>query len=578
MVVVGINMGVTQSGMKLNDGGCCLIKDNKIYAIAEERISRKKNDGGYKLSLPYCMDAANVSYEEIDYVVISSCCEKTLSIKPVIENIPDEKIIICPSHHLSHAYSTFMTSNFDEAIIMVIDNEGNIIDDCDDLPFHQRSLEHMTYYIGNKTGIHLLEKDNVPTNKIGVGDAYRYFTHYLGFPSYTYAGKTMGLASYGDKDKYEDVKIFELNHGHFRCEIDNDYFNCAEMVNKFLKENCKQSYPTKRLPIDDLSKEHADLAMLIQRETEQILVEKAKYLVNKTGIKRLCIAGGVGLNSVANAAILNKTDIEEIYIVPAAGDSGQCLGNALYGYCKNEGHEKHYSINNSYLGKEYSENDICDAVKKFQKTHVNYEIYYFENKAEQNKVIAHKISDGEVLCNFDGRSEFGPRALGNRSILMDPRKAENKDILNSRVKFREAFRPFAPVVLWENAKEYFDISKETPYMLIVADVIKPEKIPAVTHVDNSARVQTIKRVDNPKLYGIIEEFKKITGVPVLLNTSFNIAGEPMVERPEDALSCFEKTDIDSIAIGKFIISKKEKNIMTEFDAIVKFTIDLGKNL
>lgn len=579
MVVIGINMGQTQSGMKLNDGGCCIIKDDKIFAISEERVSRKKHDGGFKLSLPYCMEAANVNYRDIDCVVVSSCCEKPITKKPIIENIPENKIIVCPSHHLSHAYSTFMTSNFDEAIVMVIDNEGNVLDDRNELPFHKRTLEHMTYYIGNNDGIHFLERDNISTDRIGVGDAYRYFTHYLGFPSYTYAGKTMGLAAYGNKQKYSDIKVFEMNKNcQIQCNIENDYFKCTEKVTSFLKENSKQHFPEKRLPIDELNQEYADLAMLIQSETEKILVEKVNYLIKKTGIKKLCIAGGVGLNSVANGVILKKTGIEEIYIVPAAGDTGQPLGNALYGCCKYIGHKKHYSINNDYLGKEYSKDEISQSINNFLVSYNNIKVDEYKSDREKNLNVAKKIANGEVVCRFDGRSEFGPRALGNRSILMDPRKAENKDILNSRVKFREAFRPFAPVVLWENAKEYFDIMCETPYMLIVSSVLKPDKIPAVTHVDNTARVQTIKKKDNPGLYQIIEEFKNITGVPVLLNTSFNIAGEPIVESPQDALNCFYNTDIDSIVIGNYIISKIEKATQPEMNAIQKFTISLGKEL
>lgn len=572
-------MGFTQAGMKLNDGGACVINDGKIYAVSEERVSRKKHDGGYEKSLPYCLQAAGIGYDDLDYVVVSSCCEKVLTKKPVIKNVPEEKVIICPSHHLSHAYSTFMTSKFDEAIIMVIDNEGNILDDRDDLPFHKRAMEHMTYYIGNKDGIHFLERENISTNAIGVGDAYRYFTHYLGFPSYTYAGKTMGLASYGNKQKYAGLHLFEMDEdGQISCKIENDYFNCVPKVEKILNSYENYQFPKPRLPIDGLTQEHADLAMFIQSETERILIEKVKYLIKKTGIKKLCIAGGVGLNSVANGAILKNTNLEDIYILPAAGDSGQCLGDALYGYCLKNGHEKHFSINNDYLGKMYSDDEINDAINTFVNNHSNIELIRYDNEQDMLKAFAQIIADGKVTCRFNGRSEFGPRALGNRSILMDPRVAENKDILNSRVKFREAFRPFAPVVLYEDLKEYFNISFESPYMLIVADVLKPDEIPAVTHVDNSARVQTVKRSDSPGLYGIIEEFKKITGVPVILNTSFNIAGEAMVESPEDALNCFYKTDIDCIMIGNCIISKTQKYSEIDLNALRQFTISLGKNL
>lgn len=578
MIVVGVNMGSTKEGMNLNDGGCCVIVDGKIWAIAEERVSRKKYDGGFECSLPYCLDAAGISYKDIDLVVVSSCCEKKLDFPIEIPGIEMNKVVVCPSHHLSHAYSSFFTSHFEKALIMVIDNEGNVIDDCDGVPFHKRRMEHMSFYIGDGEKVFLLEQDDVLTNKIGVGDAYRYFTYYLGFPSYVYAGKTMGLSSYGKKDAFCHTRLFELENGHITCNIENNYTDCSNELYRYLKTHVKEDFACPRVPVDELTQGHADLAMLIQRETERILVEKVKYLVAKTNIRNLCIAGGVGLNSVANGKILRESGIEHLYVVPAAGDSGQCLGNAIYGWNYLSGQGKHFSINNAYLGKQYSSDDYMESVMEFAKEHDEYEVSYYTDRSDQNKEIARLLYNGNILARFDGRSEFGPRALGNRSILVDPREGEKKNILNARVKFREFFRPFAPVVLWEKAKEYFDIEEESPYMLVVSEVKKPESIPAVTHVDNSARIQTITLEQNPLLYGIIEEFERLSGVPVLLNTSFNIAGEPIVETPEDALNCFDSTDIDCLAIGPYIIMKKKSNNGIKLDAYQLFVTNLGKNL
>lgn len=578
MVVVGVNMGSTKEGMNLNDGGCCVIVDGKIYAIAEERVSRKKYDGGFNQALPYCLDAAGISYEDIDLVVVSSCCEKPLELPPKITGVEMDKVIVCPSHHLSHAYSSFFTSGFEQALIMVIDNEGNVLDNFNDLPFHKRQMEHMSYYIGERGLVSLLERDEVLPSQIGVGDAYRYFTKYLGFPSYVYAGKTMGLSSYGKKDIFRDTSLFEFKDGHISCNITNNYNACSEELYEYLQTHIKKSFEPPRTPIDDLTQGHADLAMLIQRETERILVEKVKHLIEKTNIRNLCIAGGVGLNSVANGKILRESGIEHIYVVPAAGDSGQCLGNAIYGWNYLLGQGRHFSINNAYLGKEYSNDEYKNAINLFMESHGEYKIQYFADRSIQNKEIAKLLYNGKILARFEGRSEFGPRALGNRSILVDPRDREQKDILNSRVKFRESFRPFAPVVLWEKAKEYFDIEEESPYMLVVSDVKKPKSIPAVTHVDNSARVQTITQEQNPLLYGIIDEFEQLSGVPVLLNTSFNIAGEPIVETPTDALYCFNNTDIDCLAIGPYLIIKNELNKSLEVDAYKLFVTSLGKNL
>lgn len=555
MKIIGANFGETENGMLLNDGGICLLNDEKIVITSEERITRKKYAGGFNKGLKRLLDSENLKIEDIDLFVFSSCCElprKQISIEKY--NIPNEKIVYIPSHHLSHAYSTYFSSQFDEAIIMVIDNEGNIIKDLGKRNFYDNELEHMTYYIGKQNKIEFLERDEVLPNQIGIGDAYRYFTHYIGFPSYVYAGKTMGLAPYGSKEKYSNVKIFDFDEtsGKITCRIENMYENCNNAIRKFFKDNYNIDIIGPRTPIDDITQEYADLAYLIQNELEEILIKKVKYLVKKTGIKKLCIAGGVGLNSVANARILKETGIEDIFIVPAAGDTGQCLGNVYYGYYNILKETKRIPFSSAYLGFSYNEKEIEKELKK------NKNIKYTKYKEinELNKKVAKDLVDGKIIARFDGRSEFGPRALGNRSILMDPRKAENKDILNKRVKFRENFRPFAPSVLYEYSTEYFDLEQESPYMLLVAKVKRPEIIPAVTHVDTSARIQTVKKEDNYNYYDLINEFYMLTGVPVLLNTSFNINGEPIVETPEDALNSFMTTNIDKLAIGLYLVEKR----------------------
>lgn len=555
MKIIGANFGETENGMLLNDGGICLFNNGKMVITSEERITRKKYVGGFNMSLKRLLDSEKLKIEDIDLFVFSSCCElprKKINIEKY--NIPSEKIVYIPSHHLSHAYSTYFSSQFDEAIIMVIDNEGNIINDLGGKKFYDNELEHMTYYIGKQNNIEFLERDDVLSNQIGIGDAYRYFTHYIGFPSYVYAGKTMGLAPYGNKEKYSNVKIFDFDDttGKISCRIENMYENCDNAIKKFFKDNYNIDIIEPRTPIDDITQEYADLAFLIQNELEEILIKKVKYLVKKTGIKKLCIAGGVGLNSVANARILKETGIEDIFIVPAAGDTGQCLGNVYYGYYDILKETKRIPFSSVYLGFSYNLKEIEKEIKK------NKGIKYTKYKEinELNKRVAKDLVDGKIIARFDGRSEFGPRALGNRSILMDPRKAENKDILNKRVKFRESFRPFAPSVLYEYSTEYFDLEQESPYMLLVAKVKRPEIIPAVTHIDMSARIQTVKKEDNYNYYDLINEFYMLTGVPVLLNTSFNINGEPIVETPEDALNSFMTTNIDKLAIGLYLVEKR----------------------
>lgn len=554
MKIIGANFGSTEKGMILNDGGICLLDDNELLITSEERISRKKYSGGFEKSLKKILDYKNLNINDIDLFVFSSCCELPRTNKKSFLNIPKEKIEYIPSHHLSHAYSTYFSSGFDEAIIMVIDNEGNIIKDLGKDKFYENELEHMTYYIGKGNEVTFLERDEVTPNQIGLGDAYRYFTHYLGFPSYVYAGKTMGLAPYGNKEKYKDVRIFDFDEktGHITCRINNKYDNCTKAIKDFFKDEYNIEIIDPRTPIDDITQEYADLAYLIQNELEEILIKKVKYLIKKTGIKNLCIAGGVGLNSVANGRILKETGIESIFIIPAAGDTGQCLGNVYYGYYDILKQTKKINFSSPYLGFSYTDNEIEKELNKYE--NITFEKY--NNYNDLNKVIAADLTKGKIIARFDGKSEFGPRALGNRSILMDPRKKENKDILNKRVKYREAFRPFAPSILFEKSKEFFDIDQESPYMLLVGNVKKPDLIPAVTHVDLSARVQTVKKEDNKNYYDLINEFYKLTDIPVLLNTSFNINGEPIVETPEDAIKSFLSTNIDELAIGKFLVKKK----------------------
>ncbi len=554
--MLGINFGETQLGMTLNDGGACIIDDGKVFAIAEERITRKKYAGGYKESVKYCLEAAELTKDEIDVVAVSSCCEcPRVDIDDIKIEFPDSKVIVVPSHHLSHAYSTFMTSEFDESLIMVLDNEGNIIEDYGNEAFYDNELEKMSYYIGRGNEIEFLERDIVEPGEIGVGEAYRFITHYVGFPSYVYAGKTMGLAPYGT-DRFKDVKLLSFEDGMIKCHFKQNYHKPTDEVKRYFEEEYNIKLPDPRTPIDDFDQVYKDLAFQIQKQLEEVVIAKVKHLVKKTGIKKLCIAGGVALNSVMNGKILRETDIEAIHIVPAAGDTGQCLGNALYAYHVEGVSNERIVLRNAYLGKQYTDREITDEVEQISKNRDDLAVSHFNDFEELAKVAAEKLQNNEILANFQGRSEFGPRALGNRSILMNPCYAENKDILNARVKFREAFRPFAPSVLEEKYNDYFEMEKGDRFMLVVDNVKIKTLIPAVTHVDGTARVQSVVKSENPRYHTLISKFEDISGVAVVLNTSFNIAGEPIVETPLEAINVFLSTNIDSLIIGNYIVSKK----------------------
>lgn len=566
MNIVGFNLEKTVKDLPLNDGGVCIISNGKMHAIAEERLTRKKNDSGYEESLKYCLDTAGISIDEVDLFVLSSCCEVARSSDNIeIEGVPQEKIHVIKSHHLSHAYSSFMTSEFEESIILVLDNEGNITDGNNNPEFFKNESEKMSFYIGKGNKIDFFERDVVKIGQIGVGDAYRYFTHYIGFPSYTYAGKTMGLAPYGNSETFKDVKIFDFIDGKISCRIKEKYFDPCTAIDEFFKDEYRIELEGSRKPFESLSQQHKDLAFLIQRETEEIIMKKVQYLIDKTGIKNICIAGGVGLNCVANGRILKETDAESIHVTPAAGDSGQCLGNALYGYHELKGETERFVLKNSYLGRVYEDEYIKNIIdEEAMNNTIEYALY--DDFYLLSQKIADILSNNLIVANFQGGSEFGPRSLGNRSILMSPIMAENKDILNARVKFREPFRPFAPSVLKEKTSEYFDINVESPFMLLTADVKRKDLIPAITHVDGSARLQTVDILENPRYYQIIKSFGERTGVDVVLNTSFNIAGEPIVESPEDAIRCFLGTNIDYLIMGNYLIEKVNKEEISFFDA------------
>lgn len=567
MNIIGLNLEKTSYGLPLDNGGVCLIKDGKVISlINEERLNRKQYSLGYKMSLDYILKDSKLKLSEIDYLVVSSCLEQHRSQKSVQTelkrngiNVPLNKIKIC-DHHLSHAYSAYYPSGFDEAIIMVLDGDGNLNDGqmihgTKNKNFYWKNkFDHQSYYIGKENKIELLEKDESIIGENGFGGAYRYFTFFCGFPGYRFAGKLMGLSAYGyRRDKYKNVKLFDLDSdGKVKCLLPNkDHGDSPKAVENWLKENGIKIKTRK--PEEKISKDIEDVAWLVQRELNNALVHKVKYLVQKTGIKNLCIAGGVCLNAVTNREILDKAGIENIYIQPAAGDNGQCLGNAYHGLDKYDNKNCQREKLSVYMGKQYSEKEILKVLENTNG--IKYKKMSFD---EISKIAAEKISQNKIIAWFQGRSEMGPRALGSRSILANPINKKMKYILNKKVKHRENFRPFAPSVLEEKTKDWFDIDMKAPYMILNSRVKSPSKIPSVTHKDGSARLQTVCKKDNPRYHKLISEFEKITGVPVVINTSFN-DNEAIVESPKDAVNTFMRTQIDFLFIGNYYVEKIRKN-------------------
>ncbi len=563
MKIIGFNLEETAYGLPLDNGGVSLIVGGEVkMLINEERLTRKQYQAGFSKSLSYILENNGLGIDDIDLFVASSCLD-VLSTPEEVQrqllkngfDVSAEKIQVC-DHHLSHAYSAFFPSPFEEAIVMVLDGDGNVLTEqmaqgTDSQEQYWRNKnEHNSYYIGKGTGVTLLERDEIEAGENGFGGVYRYFTYFCGFPGYKYAGKLMGLSAFGaTRNKYKNIQIFDLLPGGVvKCLVpDSDRLNSSEIVEEWL--HSQGVSVTARKDGEEITEDIEDVAWLIQRELDRALLHKVQYLIEKTGIKNLCIAGGVGLNAVSNRFLLDHSGIENIYIQPAAGDSGQCLGNAYYGLAHFDTEHTVRKPISVYQGKEYSDEEIVTALKSC--TDITFQQMNFLDLAS---LAAQKIAEGKIIGWFQGRSEIGPRALGNRSILADPRKAEMKDIINERVKHRESFRPFAPSVLEEKSHECFDISISAPYMIINAQVKQPEKIPAVTHVDGSARIQTVTKAQNEKYYELISQFDEITGIPVLLNTSFN-DNEAIVDSPLDALNTFKRTNLDVLFIGNYFVQK-----------------------
>ena len=557
-----------------HDSAACVLKDNKVLAaVGEERFSRKKFDDDFpKQAIDYCMNEAGISPNELECVafydksvlkferlldnyigfaprgfgsfvdVIPKWLHKRLWVKEEIKkHLGGYKgKIIFPEHHLSHAAYAFFTSPFKEAAILTVDGVGE--------------WTTVSFGYAHDTTIKLTHDIRWPHS---LGLFYSAFTYYLGFKVNEGEYKLMGLSSYGEP-KYYDLIMKELidvkDDGSLHLNMKYFAFTYDKvMINKKFEElfGCpvrKEDSETKQI--------HFDIGASAQLALEEIMLKIANHIYEKTKQKKLCIAGGVALNGVTNYRILKEGPFDEIFIPPSPGDAGSAIGCAAYAYysfLKNKriietDKDKRIS-NNVYLGPKYSN----DEIKSFLDSNkISYEKYEREDLL---KKTAKLISEKNVVGWFQGRMEWGPRALGNRSILADPREAKMKDILNEKIKHREMFRPFAPSILEEYATEYFDLEIPSPYMLLVSKVKKPDIIPAVTHVDGTGRLQTVSKNSNQLYYDLINEFFKLTGVPVIVNTSMNVRGEPIVNTPEQAYSMILKTDMDYLVMGNYLVSR-----------------------
>ncbi|MBN2013106.1 carbamoyltransferase [candidate division KSB1 bacterium] len=579
-----------------HDSAACLVRDGQIIAAAqEERFTRKKHDHEFPINaINYCLENAGINGSELDCVAFydkpflkfERILETYLSYAPVgflsfikamplwikqkvwIKDLISDKLdydgtFVFPEHHESHAASAFFPSPFQNAAFLTIDGVGE--------------WTTTSYGIGKSNSIRIIADIKFPHS---IGLLYSAFTYYTGFKVNSGEYKVMGLAPYGEP-KYKQLILDNLidlkDDGSYQMNM--DYFDyCAGLTMTNRKFNKLFGGPPRK-PESKLTQRDMDLARSVQDVIEEVVLRMARHVGKETGQKKLCLAGGVALNCVANGRLLREGTFDDIWIQPAAGDAGGAIGAALfawYQYMKNDRavNGNRDTQSGSYLGPEFSDDEILDYLKAHQ---IPYKRLTTESIP---KTIADLIADEKVIGWFEGRMEFGPRALGGRSIIGDARSPKMQENMNLKIKFRESFRPFAPSVLADRVSDYFEIDRPSPYMLLVAPVQKNRQkamsveqtqlfgldklkvprsdIPAVTHVDYSARIQTVHQETNPLYYALINQFNQDHGCGVIINTSFNVRGEPIVCTPEDAFRCFMRTHMDYLIIGSYLLDKTEQ--------------------
>jgi carbamoyltransferase len=599
-------------GAYYHDSAACIVRDGSIIAAAqEERFTRKKHDSGFPANaVRYCIGEAGVRPEQIAYVAFyekpflkfERILETYLNFAPrglksfslsmpvwIKEKLFQAKLLkdelnstfglskasridwnermLFPEHHLSHAASAFYPSPFEDAAILTVDGVGE--------------WSTVTIGIGRGNKIDLTHELHFPHS---LGLLYSAFTYYTGFKVNSGEYKVMGLAPYGEPKYVETIydHLIDLrDDGSFTMNM--DYFNyCAGLTMTNKKFDRLFGGPPRK-PESNLTQREMDLARSVQEVTEEIMLRMARFAQRETGMKNLCLAGGVALNCVANGRILREGIFDDLWIQPASGDAGGALGAALAAWHLHSGKERNAdekkdSMRGSFLGPSYPDDEIATFLSE------NGILHRRLADVDLINTVAGHLAEEKVIGWFQGRMEFGPRALGSRSIIGDARSPKMQSLMNLKIKYRESFRPFAPSVLAEKVSEYFDLDRPSPYMLLVASVKKERQIhnsknanlwgidllnqprsdiPAVTHIDYSARIQTVHEDTNPKYHALIKEFEKRTGCGVIVNTSFNVRGEPIVMSPQDAYRCFMRTEMDFLVLGNFLLDKKEQKPLAE---------------
>lgn len=543
---LGCSTPISHSGLKLKDNGICLVNEEKIVlAISEERLSRIKHDNNlYYLSKLF---ADKFSHINIEALGVSSCSDTPWIDKIIPYPFNGIRKIYLPSHHFSHALSTFHLSEYNTSLILVADAGGNSFSNLPSRNWWALPREQTSLFYGDGNDIHLLKRIHFEPFEIGYGEFYRAITHYLGWNSHTLSGNTMALSSYGFAEEISNQNIWDIldssNHS-----ILNDPQNPLEMVQRFLKYIGITNIPP-RLNGVTLNQDHKNLAAYVQKSIENSISKLIEDAIKSFGEKNICLSGGVAQNCVMNAKLATKSFVNSIYISPFSGDVGQCVGNALYARNLSSSQLPKIKLSSLFLGIEYSEEDIINSIAKKS---VKYSII---NDNELAQIIAQLLSELKVIAIYRGRSEFGPRALGNRSVLGDPIDFATTLRIKRAVKCRDEFMPLAPVINIELANELRPKIPLSNTMVFAPEVPaeKQKEFGYSLHTDKTARIQVADV--NSFIDLIIRSFYKITNRRVLINTSFNKRGMPIVETPSDAIEAFSELDIDALVINNYLITK-----------------------
>jgi carbamoyltransferase len=559
-----------------HDSAAALLRDGVVVAACqEERLSRKKHDQGFPArAVKYVLREAGITAEQLDAVgfydkpllkfermlstYIATFPRSFASFRKAIPLWLHEKLwvpslirkelrpykgpILFAEHHMSHAASCFLPSPFEEAAILTVDGVGE--------------WATASFGVGRGTDIELFKEIRFPHS---LGLLYSAFTYYLGFKVNSAEYKVMGLAPYGKPIHFDRImkEMVHLNDdGSFKLNMKYFSYDYGLTMTNGAFDEFFGGPPRKAETW--MNEREFDIAASIQKVCEEVVLQMVRHIHKETGLRNLCMAGGVALNCVANGRVIRETPMKNLFVQPAAGDAGGAVGVAHYLYNTIEKQPRGKPWTHAYLGPTYSDAEIAQYLDG---AGAKYRTLSDRELVEQTAKL---LSESNVVGWFQGRMEFGPRALGGRSILADPRDPKMRDTLNMKIKFREGFRPFAPSVLADKASEWFDIDCDSPYMLLVAQVREGKRvIPSVTHVDNSARLQTVTRAESPLYYDLISEFEKLTGVPIVINTSFNVRGEPIVCTPHDAYLCFMRTNMDHLVLGHHLLDKKDQPPLRE---------------